>query len=87
MKIDFSGLDPSAPIKGRTDDLHSEISDAPSFALPITTDVSLVYPISYYFDFFFLISVVFTSLLLLNSHSFSCFCYSSMGFRKQQYRW
>lgn len=53
MKIDFSGLDPSAPIKGRTDDLHSEISDAPSFALPITTDVSLVYPISYYFDFFF----------------------------------
>lgn len=41
MKIDFGGLDPSAPLKGNTDDLHNEILAAPSFKLPITADVSL----------------------------------------------
>ncbi|KAL0408499.1 UNVERIFIED_CONTAM: Proteasome subunit beta type-5-B [Sesamum radiatum] len=38
MKIDFGGLDPSAPLKGNKDDLHNEILAAPSFKLPITTD-------------------------------------------------
>ncbi|KAL6561762.1 Proteasome subunit beta type-5-B [Orobanche minor] len=35
-KIDFSGLDPSALMKGNIDDLHEEISAIPSFKLPTT---------------------------------------------------
>ncbi|KZV39982.1 proteasome subunit beta type-5 [Dorcoceras hygrometricum] len=40
MKIDFSGLDPSAPIRGNVDEdeLRNEILGTPSFKLPTTAD-------------------------------------------------
>ncbi|KAG6420450.1 hypothetical protein SASPL_116978 [Salvia splendens] len=38
MKIDFSGLDPSLPVKGNAEDLEYEILAAPSFKLPVTVD-------------------------------------------------
>ncbi|XP_042040054.1 proteasome subunit beta type-5-like [Salvia splendens] len=38
MKIDFSGLDPSLPVKGNAEDLDDEILAAPSFKLPVTVD-------------------------------------------------
>lgn len=40
--IDFSGLEPLAPVKGNKDVLDNEILAAPSFALPTTIDVSLI---------------------------------------------
>lgn len=42
MKIDFSGLDPSLPVKGNAEDLDDEILAAPSFKLPVTVDVSFI---------------------------------------------
>ena len=48
MKLDFSGLESSAPLYGGNDNLLSDgFSDAPSFDLPVTSDVSfftLFYP-------------------------------------------
>ncbi|KAL8483243.1 hypothetical protein ACS0TY_026070 [Phlomoides rotata] len=38
MKIDLSGLDPSAPVKGNIDDLDNEIMGPPSFNLPSAVD-------------------------------------------------
>ena len=41
MKLDFSGLESSAPLYGGSNDLLSDgLSDAPSFDLPVTSDVS-----------------------------------------------
>ncbi|KAL8498639.1 hypothetical protein ACS0TY_021834 [Phlomoides rotata] len=38
MKIDLSGLDPSAPVQGNRDDLDNEIMGPPSFSLPSAVD-------------------------------------------------
>lgn len=41
MKLDFGGLESSAPLYGGNDDLLSDgFSTAPSFDLPVTSDVS-----------------------------------------------
>lgn len=39
MKIDFSGLAASAPLRGNTDALCNEISSGQKFELPIAADV------------------------------------------------
>lgn len=51
MKIDLSGLDPAAPVKGNRDALDNEIFAAPSFNLPSAVDVSLINTISVKLDF------------------------------------
>lgn len=40
-KLDFSGLDSSVPLYGGSNELSDGSTDAPSFDLPVTTDVSL----------------------------------------------
>lgn len=42
MKLDTSGLESTAPFFGSSDELCHEFSEAPSFALPLTTDVSML---------------------------------------------
>lgn len=41
MKINFSGLEPTAPLQGEPSELFDGISNSPSFAIPNTTNVSL----------------------------------------------
>uniref|UniRef100_M1B7B4 Proteasome subunit beta type-5 n=1 Tax=Solanum tuberosum TaxID=4113 RepID=M1B7B4_SOLTU len=38
MKIDFSGLEPSAPLRGESSELFDGISNSPSFHLPNTAN-------------------------------------------------
>lgn len=40
MKIDFSGFEPSAPLRGESSELFDGISNSPSFHLPNTANVS-----------------------------------------------
>lgn len=84
MKIDLSGLDPSAPVKGNRGDLDNEILDAPSFSLPSTVDVSSTDAISFILAFLL-------PLLLsepeMAKFSFLFFLFSLMGSRKLQYKW
>lgn len=50
MKLDFSGLESSAPLYGGSDDLLSDgFSDAPSFDLPVTSDVSFFTILAFFF--------------------------------------
>lgn len=43
MKIDFSGLEPSAPLRGESSELFDGIPSSPSFQIPDTANVSLTY--------------------------------------------
>lgn len=40
VRIDFSGLESTAPIRGESSELFDEIPRAPSFQIPNITDVS-----------------------------------------------
>lgn len=49
MKLDFSGLESGAPLYGGSKELLSDgFSDAPSFDLPVTSNVSFFYLIISY---------------------------------------
>lgn len=64
MKIDFSGLDPSAPVKRNTDGLDNEILAVPSFKLPTIDDVSLI--LFNFICFGFLVNIILSGLEWLN---------------------
>lgn len=40
VKLDFSGLESSVPLYGGSNELSDGFTDAPSFDLPVTSDVS-----------------------------------------------